>query len=85
MGKRFEGSPSESRKRRWILCGGGRPCAALAARDELDWAEGRPVAKQRGAPKPGTPTQLEEGWRGCKNPKGKSSPGCRPMSSGKEE
>lgn len=48
MGKRFQGSPSESRKRRWILCGRGRPCVALVASDELGPAGKRPVAKQRG-------------------------------------
>lgn len=33
----------------------------------------------------GALTHPEEGWRGCKNPKGKSPAGCRPMSGGKEE
>lgn len=55
LGKRFEGSPSESRKRRWILCGGGRPRVARVARGELDPAGRRPAAKRRGAPRPGSP------------------------------
>ena len=33
----------------------------------------------------GPPRTPKEGWRGCKNPKGKSPLGCRPMSGGKEE
>lgn len=55
LGKRLEGSPSESRKRRWILCGGGRPRVAPVARGELHQARRRPVAKRRGAPRPGSP------------------------------
>lgn len=50
----FEGSPSEIKRRRWVLCGGGRPCVALVVRDELDQA-GKPVVKQSVELKPGTP------------------------------
>lgn len=51
----------------------------------LEVVVGRTVAKQRGELKSGTPTHPKEGWRGCKNPKGKSPPGCRPMGGRKEE